>query len=74
MLRERRTADGMESHLSRGAWIEIQKRTERLFLFPSHLSRGAWIEIHSTYAVFMPAVSHLSRGAWIEILFARSVS
>ncbi len=33
------------SHLSRGAWIEIQKSKTRGEAMTSHLSRGAWIEI-----------------------------
>ena len=34
------------SHLTRGAWIEINTDPEKFFyLLLSHLTRGAWIEI-----------------------------
>ena len=33
------------SHLTRGAWIEIESTGNRNVLQMSHLTRGAWIEI-----------------------------
>ena len=57
------------SHLTRGAWIEIQMngilgRANDM----SHLTRGAWIEIHTHTAMGARLLrSHLTRGAWIEI-------
>ena len=35
-----------KSHLTRGAWIEIQKIKSAMYKdLKSHLTRGAWIEI-----------------------------
>ena len=34
-----------ESHLTRGAWIEIHMHCLVVSLYVSHLTRGAWIEI-----------------------------
>ena len=33
------------SHLTRGAWIEIEKQGVLNKVYGSHLTRGAWIEI-----------------------------
>ncbi len=38
-------AGNYESHLTRGAWIEIPKSRVKSREEPSHLTRGAWIEI-----------------------------
>ena len=36
----------LESHLTRGAWIEIKIRlVKSIKLYTSHLTRGAWIEM-----------------------------
>ncbi len=35
----------LESHLSRGAWIEMKITSTSSSACKSHLSRGAWIEI-----------------------------
>ena len=35
----------LQSHLTRGAWIEIVITTGGLLEISSHLTRGAWIEI-----------------------------
>ena len=60
------------SHPSRGAWIEIRKRTcIGVRRCRSHPSRGAWIEIARMRLSTLLVMSHPSRGAWIEILYHR---
>ena len=40
------------SHLTRGAWIEMQIQAATILAKMSHLTRGAWIEILSAGDVF----------------------
>ena len=65
------------SHLTRGAWIEINVDFYIAgFGAESHLTRGAWIEIANTMTLIkFFEESHLTRGAWIEmpLLYARSI-
>ena len=55
------------SHLTRGAWIEIQVNDCVISGNLSHLTRGAWIEILGGKLIELLIQSHLTRGAWIEI-------
>ena len=57
------------SHLTRGAWIEIEGESVMTVNgFESHLTRGAWIEITPDTQLHPSGnSSHLTRGAWIEI-------
>ena len=60
----------MKSHLTRGAWIEMEHSTAHVHGVASHLTRGAWIEIRPPLMLIMELpVSHLTRGAWIEISY-----
>ena len=58
---------GGESHLTRGAWIEMEISFICLLYVWSHLTRGAWIEISGSAHRKISERSHLTRGAWIEI-------
>ena len=63
------------SHLTRGAWIEINlwsEMTSKIAL--SHLTRGAWIEIIRIVLLQISYESHLTRGAWIEMFSVYSSS
>ena len=51
-----------ESHLSRGAWIEIIVGDYLLVADGSHLSRGAWIEMEHTGCKIITHGSRTSRG------------
>ena len=55
------------SHLTRGAWIEIEELPYYLLGRMSHLTRGAWIEIGRFIQSIGTEESHLTRGAWIEM-------
>ena len=62
------------SHLTRGAWIEIEiggGRPEVLFGRTSHEVRG--LKSVCLSAILRDRSSHLTRGAWIEISFLGSV-
>ena len=53
------------SHLTRGAWIEIEKEAKEVAAYKSHLTRGAWIEIDfskSSIPPFSCRTSHEVRG------------
>ena len=57
------------SHLTRGAWIEIQlplTNTESSRSRTSHEVRG--LKYHCTRTATIWRMSHLTRGAWIEIM------
>ena len=56
------------SHLTRGAWIEIQVNDCVISGNLSHLTRGAWIEMGLQLNHIFALLSHLTRGAWIEII------
>ena len=57
------------SHLTRGAWIEIDISMYTCEHILSHLTRGAWIEIDGDNLLSkIRYMSHLTRGAWIEIV------
>ena len=65
--------DFIQSHLTRGAWIEIVIICKFFFTSSSHLTRGAWIEIKlRPRHCLSRRVSHLTRGAWIEISFYKT--
>ena len=61
----------IQSHLTRGAWIEIVIEWAEEYRYMSHLTRGAWIEIANIGGVEFYDKSHLTRGAWIEMQRAR---
>ena len=61
------TSRGQVSHLSRGAWIEMDSLPMVDSGHMSHLSRGAWIEIgHMLCGAYRKEVAPLT-GAWIEM-------
>ena len=65
-MTRRAEADCVESHLTRGAWIEIfDKYVLYIPQAPSHLTRGAWIEISAQYPrsdICKSRTSHEVRG------------
>ena len=56
---------------TRGAWIEIYRKTSCGVPRPSLPTRGAWIEIAKEIRKTLDQQSLPTRGAWIEIMIAQ---